>query len=93
MKEGNEGLATFDMFQEEYDRWRRMSGEKQWDCETMDRVFGDLIRTGHRANINPEVSPADKEVISTVLKATNIEHPMRQAYRLRLPATQGKEGA
>jgi hypothetical protein len=78
------GLATFDMFQTEYGRWREMSGQKQWDCETVNRVFGDLIRTAHRANINPDVSPRDKQVITSVMPATALEHQMRQAYRMHL---------
>ena len=39
------GDVTYDMVLAEYERWREMSGEKQWTTEVMDRVYADFVRT------------------------------------------------
>lgn len=76
-------IPTFDMFETEFHHWRKMSGERQWTAEQMDRVFIGLVKTYLYL---PVKSMTEKEMhlSHTMIRLALVEHPHRQKYRVFL---------
>lgn len=72
--------SNIDLFLEDYARWRRMSGERRHTCETMDRVYGDLLRS--YAHLASDSNDKDRMIMEDAIHSAGIEHQKRQEYRL-----------